>query len=311
MPPFEFAGELAALATSIFFSIGPTFFTLSGRLVGAALVNRTRLLAATIILMIAHTMIYGGALPWLATPTQWQWLAISGVIGLTLGDAALFQAFVQIGPRLTMLVFSLAPVLTALAGYFWLNETLTTLQLVGMGVTIVGVLWVVSEQQSETERGAADQRRGNQTARRYYYSGLAFALLGALGQGSALITAKLGLANLPVLSGQVIRMLAATLLIWAWALFRGQGRETIAKLRDKPLAARYILLGAIAGPVIGVWFSLAAVKYTEVGIASTLMALPPIFLLGIGHYFFKEKITVRAVIGTVIALSGVAILFLV
>lgn len=310
MPSFAFAGEFAALATSIFFSIGPTFFTLSGRLVGSALVNRTRLLAAVSILMVVHTMIYGGALPWLATPTQWQWLAISGVIGLTLGDAALFQAFVQIGARLTMLVFSLSPVLTAFAGWLWLNESLTPLQLLGMGVTIGGVLWVVSEQQSVTDRSSAELRRGKQSARAYYLTGLLFAFLGALGQSAGLITAKLGLANLPVLSGQVIRMLAATVLIWIWALLRGQGRETIAKLRETPLAVRYILLGAIAGPVTGVWFSLVAVKYTEVGIASTLMSLPPIFLLPIGFFFFKEKITTRAIIGTVIALVGVGILFL-
>jgi drug/metabolite transporter (DMT)-like permease len=301
MPPFPFAGELAALATSVFFSIGPTFFTLSGRLVGSALVNRTRLVAATLILMLVHTFIYGGALPWLATPSQWGWLALSGLIGLTLGDAALFQAFVQIGPRLTMLVFSLAPVLTALLGWFWLGESLAPMQVVGILVTLGGVLWVVSESQEQNPQ-AGDRKN--------YTSGLIFAFLGAMGQGAALITAKLGLINLPVLSGQVIRMLAATLVIWAWALLRGQGRETITKLQEKPAATRFILLGAIFGPVIGVWFSLNAVKFTEVGVATTLMALPPIFLLPIGYYFFKEKISPRAVVGTIVALAGVAILFL-
>jgi drug/metabolite transporter (DMT)-like permease len=64
--------------------------------------------------------------------------------------------------------------------------------------------------------------------------------------------------------------------------------------------------------VFGVFCSLAAVKFTEdIGIASTLQSLPPIFLLPIGFFFFKEKITWRAIFGTVIALVGVAILFLV
>src|SRR3990172_10242213 len=119
--PFPFAGELAALGTSVLFSIGATFFTLSSRQVGSAVVNRTRLLAATVILMVAHVFIFGGVLPWLATPDQWFWFSLSGIIGLSLGDVALFQAFVQLGTRLTMLVFSLSPVLAAFMGWAFLN----------------------------------------------------------------------------------------------------------------------------------------------------------------------------------------------
>ena len=270
---FPFAGEFAALGTSVMFSIGATFFTLSSRQVGSAVVNRSRLLAATLILMAAHLVLFGGLLPKLATTDQWFW-------------------------------FSLSPVLAALMGWAFLNETLAPLQILGMGITLAGVLWVVSEEQT-----------GNQDPvdRRYYLGGLFFALLGALGQAGGLVTAKFGLiGDLPVLSGQVIRMGVATLALWLFTLIRGKGRETILKFREKPLAARFALLGTVAGPVLGVWFSLAAVKYTEdIGVASTLQSLPPIFLLPIGYFFFKEKVTARSILGTMIALAGVAILFLV
>lgn len=301
--PFPFAGELAALGTSVFFSIAPTFFTLSARMVGSAIVNRTRLLGATLILMSAHFFLFGGILPWLATPDQWFWFSLSGIIGLSLGDAALFQAFVQIGPRLTMLVFSLSPILTAMAGWVWFQEKLTSAQILGIGITLAGVLWVVVEEQNDSQ--PVDQR--------YYLTGLFFAFLGALGQAGGLITAKFGLAgDFPVLSGQVIRMGVATIAIWMFTLLRGKGPETIAKFREKPLAARYVAFATVVGPVLGVWCSLAAVKYTEdIGVASTLQSLPPVFLLPIGYFFFKEKVTSRAILGTVVALAGVAILFLV
>lgn len=302
--PFPFAGELAALGTSVFFSIAPTFFTLSSRLVGSAAVNLTRLLGATLILMAAHFFLFGGILPWLATPEQWFWFSLSGVIGLTLGDAALFQAFVQIGPRLTMLVFSLSPILTALAGWAWFDETLSPAQILGIGLTLAGVLWVVAEEQNGS---------GKPIDRRYYLVGLFFALLGALGQAGGLVTAKFGLAgDFPVLSGQVIRLGAGTIVMWLFTLLRGKAGEVLSKLREQPLAARYILVGTIAGPVFGIWCSLAAVKYTaDIGVASTLQSLPPIFLLPIGYFFFKEKVTSRAILGTLLALAGVAILFLV
>ncbi len=121
-----FLGEFAALATSLMFSIGPTFFTLGGRLVGSVVVNRMRLLMATLILMSVHFVLFGEVLPLSADPERWLWLGLSGVIGLTLGDAALFQAFIQLGARLTMLIFSIAPVLGAVMAWLWLGESLST-----------------------------------------------------------------------------------------------------------------------------------------------------------------------------------------
>jgi len=301
--PFPFIGELAALGTSTFFSIGATLFTLSSRQVGSAVVNRSRLLAAAIILMAAHLIFFGTVLPLAATSDQWFWFSLSGIIGLVLGDVALFQAFVQIGTRLTMLVFSMSPVLAALMGWAFLGEILTPIQILGMGLTLAGVLWVVAE----------EQNGGNQPSdRRYFLWGLLFALIGAIGQAGGLITAKFGLTgDFPVLSGQVIRMGVAAFSIWIFTLIRGRGLETIQKFRANPMATRYVLIATIAGPVLGVFCSLAAVKYTEdIGIASTLQSLPPIFLLPIGYFFFKEKIGNRAIIGTIIALAGVAILFL-
>jgi drug/metabolite transporter (DMT)-like permease len=301
--PFPFIGELAALGTSTFFSIGATLFTLSSRQVGSAVVNRSRLLAAAIILMAAHLIFFGTALPLAATSDQWFWFSLSGIIGLVLGDVALFQAFVQIGTRLTMLVFSMSPVLAALMGWAFLGEILTPIQILGMGLTLAGVLWVVAE----------EQNGGNQPSdRRYFLWGLLFALIGAIGQAGGLITAKFGLTgDFPVLSGQVIRMGVAAFSIWIFTLIRGRGLETIQKFRANPMATRYVLIATIAGPVLGVFCSLAAVKYTEdIGIASTLQSLPPIFLLPIGYFFLKEKIGNRAIIGTIIALAGVAILFL-
>jgi drug/metabolite transporter (DMT)-like permease len=141
---------------------------------------------------------------------------------------------------------------------------------------------------------------------------LTFGFLAAAGQAAGLITAKLGLAgDYPTLSGQVIRLLTAMLILWVWTFARGQGRATVAALRSQPLAVRHATLGAFFGPFIGIWFSLVAIQYTGVGVASTLMSLPPIFLLPIGRFVFQETISRRAVAGTIIALAGVAVLFLV
>jgi len=53
-----------------------------------------------------------------------------------------------------------------------------------------------------------------------------------------------------------------------------------------------------------------AIKYAKIGIASTLMSLTPVLLIPLVYWVFKEKITIHAVFGTIMAVAGVAILFL-
>jgi drug/metabolite transporter (DMT)-like permease len=297
-----FIGELAAIATSVCFSIGPTFFTMAGHLVGSMVVNRTRLVIAFIYLAIAHTLLYGTLLPFDANPDRWLWLSLSGVIGFVLGDAALFQAFITIGTRLTMLIFAISPIISAALAWMFLGEDLTLLQMGGMAITLGGVAWVVAERENQ-DKGSLSKRE--------YGWGLFLGVLAAAGQSGGILTAKLGLyGDFPALSGQIIRMVAAMVTIWLMALTGRKAKTTVEKFFSQPRAVRYILLASFIGPAVGVWFSLVSIQHTSLGIASTLMALPPVFLIPIGYFGFKERITRRAVIGTLVALGGVAVLFL-
>jgi len=118
--------------------------------------------------------------------------------------------------------------------------------------------------------------------RRRYLWGILFGLGAATGQAVGLILAKKGLGgDFPALSGNVIRMLAAGTTLWVITFF----------------------------PFLGVWLSLIAIQLTHIGVASTLMALPPIFLLPISYFVFKERLGWAAVAGTIVAMMGVAILF--
>ena len=72
---------------------------------------------------------------------------------------------------------------------------------------------------------------------------------------------------------------------------------------------RAILLGAFVGPFLGIWLSLVAVQNARLGIASTLMALPPVLLIPLEFAAFRQRVSRRAIAGTVVALAGVALLF--
>jgi drug/metabolite transporter (DMT)-like permease len=298
-----YSGEIAALLTALCWSFGAIFYTVAGRFLGPVTINRLRLLLSLIFLAAAHWLLLSTPLPLGAEASRWFWLGLSGIIGLALGDILLFQAYVWIGPRLAMLLKSLAPVFSALLAWLFLAEALTLGQIVGVVLTVGGVSWVVLDRNGSGQRAPGEGQR--------YGWGILFGLGAAITQAAGLITAKKGLGgDFPALSGHLIRMLVAAAAIWGVTLWQKQVRTTIEQLVSQPLAARHFIIGTVLGPVVGVWLSMVAVQRAQVGIASTLMALVPIFMLPIGYFVFKERFGWPAVVGTVVAVAGVGLLFL-
>lgn len=298
----HYIGQFAAITTSVLFSATSVQFTLAGRKVGSAVVNRVRLVLAVTLLTIV-LLISQKSLPGFDSPERWLWLGISGIVGLVLGDSFLFQAFVMIGPRLSMLMMSLVPIIGALTAWLLLGETLSVGQATGILLTISGISWVVLESNNSIKGAASDRK---------YLRGILFGIGAATGQALGLIFSKIGLSGgYPVLSGTFIRMLAAMTALWVITLFQRQVKETFNQITNQPRASWFILSGTITGPVLGVTASLIAIQYSQVGVASTLMALPPIILLPVDYFLFGERFGWRVVLGTFIAISGVTVLLLV
>lgn len=296
----NYIGELAGIATSITFAINSALFTVAGRRVGSVIVNRVRMILAFLFLALSHWIFFGHPAPLQAGQERWMWLGLSGIAGYVMGDAFLFQAFVMVGARISMLMMSLAPVIATVIAWVFLGEILTLPQVGGILITLMGVMWVVLE-----KNGQRDPEN------REYVKGVLFGLGGATGQALGVVLAKNGMAGtFSPISGNFIRMSAALVVMWVITALQGKAKYTI----DRVLADRRSLVsiagGAFIGPFVGVSFSLLALQYAEVGVASTLMSLPPIFLLPVGYFFFEERFGWSAVAGTVLALIGVAVLFL-
>jgi len=304
----NFIGEFAALGTALCWSMNSIFFTQAGRMVGSPIVNRTRLLIALLIIMVVHTVALGSPLPFDAEGWRWGWLALSGVIGFIIGDALLFQAFVMIGPRLSMLLMDLAPVMSTLLGWVILDEILAFGELFGIALAVGGVVWVITDRKGNT---TAINPKALDSNPRYYLIGVLFGFGGAVGQATGLIASKLGVeGDFNALSGNTIRLLVSTAGIWLIAALNRDIHTNFVKLREQPKALQGITLGAFFGPFLGVSLSLLAVQHTDVGIASTLMGLTPIILIPIGVIFFKETVGIRAILGTLLAVLGTALIFL-
>ncbi len=300
-------GELAALGTAMCYSISSIFFTNAGRKYGPLVSNRLRLVAAIILLGVTHWILFGRPIPYNAGAERWFWLGISGIVGLAIGDLFLFQAYITIGPRLGLLFLSLSPALATLLAWLFLGESLSIGAIIGILLTLSGIAWVVLE--SNHQYGTAQPANGSEI-RKISSKGVLAGLIAATGQALGVVLAKNGLkGDFPAISGNVIRMSAAFLALWLVAIFQRQAISTIKTANSNKSGLSFILGGAIFGPLIGVSLSLFAIQNTDVGIASTIIALPPIFLLPVGHFVFKEHITWQAIAGTIIAVIGVAMLF--
>ena len=296
----KFLGEIAALATAFFFAMTALIFTSTGRSVGSQVTNRLRLLFALFYLIILNLILFRQPLPFSADSSRWLWLSLSGIIGLSLGDAFLFQSLVSVGTRLGSLLLSLAPIFGSIIAWIFFGERLTLLQITGIALALAGIAWVVASHQEPPDTPRGHTRRG-----------VIFGVLAGLGQAVGLVLSKQGMSGgFSPFQANEIRMLAAVGFSWALAAVAGQAGSTFQELRGKPRILGLLAFGAFVGPVLGVVSSLLAIQYVEIGIASTLNALTPVIIVPISYFVLKEKIGWQAIVGTLLAIAGVAILFL-
>jgi drug/metabolite transporter (DMT)-like permease len=296
----QYAGELAAVGTAILWSFTAVFFAIGTRRSGAMAVNLMRLLVGVLLLGFTHLFLFGEFLPLDAGLRRWVILGLSGVIGLSLGDGFLLQAFTEIGPRKSMLIHSTSPIIGAILAWAYLSETLTPPEILGIGITISGVAWVVLERAAPDPGGKGER----------LLLGVLYAFCGAACQAGGIVLAKEGLAGgYSPLSATLIRMVSAAAVLWIFSALTGQIAGHVRKMKDVRTCLA-VAAGAVTGPYLGVWGSLFAVAHTKVGVASTLMALAPIFIIPLVIFVFREKVSPRAWFGTLVAFGGSTLLFM-
>ncbi len=303
-----YLGELAALLTAFLWSFTAIFFSEAGKLIGSFQVNKIRLVFAALIYMLVMTITTGVPWPTHVNLHQFYWLAISGLIGLVFGDGCGFKSLVMIGPRLATLIMASTPIMTTVIAWFFLGEKLRPLDLAGIAVTITGIAWVVSDRQYANNGLKEDHPDAGTLT-----MGILLALGASLGQATGLVLSKQGMlhagATVPPLEASFTRIAAAIPFIWGLSAFRGKISESLVAMKNGRAVA-FSFAGATVGPFLGVWMSLVAVSRIEAGIAATLMATTPVLIIPTVMLYYKEKVSIRATIGAVIAVIGVAMLFL-
>lgn len=290
----SYSGELAALSVSVFWTISALFFEKSGRRIGSLPTNIIRLFLSILMLGLITLFTRGMFFPFDATRHNWIWLGVSGIIGFFVGDLMLFKSYSVIGSRTAALIMSLHPMLTAIISWFFLSEILSPKSIIAILVSITGIFIAISNRDMKFN---------------IPLKGFLLAFGGALGQAVGLILSKKGMGNFDPVAATQIRAIFGFISFTVFISFFGSWSRVLAALKDKQ-GMQAVNIGTVAGPVIGVSLSLFAIQHTQTGVASMLMGLVPIFIILPSALMFKEKITIRQVIGAIVSILGASLFFI-
>lgn len=286
-------GEIAALLVSICWTFSAVYFERAGKVIGSLQVNIIRLFLAIIFLGFTTLFTKGRFFPTDATAYNWFWLGISGIIGFFLGDIMLFKSYSVIGSRTAALIMSIHPMLTAIISWFFLDEILSIRSIFAIIISMTGIIIAISN---------------NKMKLNIPFKGFLLAFGGALGQAVGIIFSKKGMGTYDAIASTQIRAIFGFLCFAILITILKRWKRVFNGMKSKN-GMIDTTAGTIFGPFIGVSLSLFAVQHTQTGIASTLMALVPIFIILPSAIMFKEKITARQIIGAVISMAGASIFF--
>jgi drug/metabolite transporter (DMT)-like permease len=236
-------------------------------------------------------------------PAAWGWLSLSGLVGIVLGDTFFFRSLQILGPRLALLTALATPVFGGLLGWVLLGEALHVLAIGGIGVTLAGVVWVVSERTAQNE--SPGLKPGSVVA------GITFGLIGAVCQAGGGVASTIGMRehSCSPIEATFIRLAFSAVLI-AFVMLCGRRLKDSFKEIFQKHNLRFLLPACFMGTYLGIWFSQIGYKHTSIAVATTLMSTCPLFAIPLVVIFLKQRVSFRAIVGTIITILGVCLLTL-
>lgn len=287
-------GVMAALGAALCWTLASALWRSLPTSLGPAQLNLVKNLVALAFQLPVLVLLHQG----MALTPPVLLLALSGVVGIALGDSLYFAALRRLGTRRTLTVDAGGPAVTSAAGAVLLAEVPSAQQWLGITLISLAVLLVARRKPLASGGATADQQG----------VGLLLAL-GALlcgGAGALLSRAALREALLTPLQSATIRLAAAALVLMPlWGrLPRPAGGPRPSQLRW-PLVLAATLLGTSAGIVL----QQLALEQLEGGMAVALLATAPVMALPLARREGDQPGTL-GLLAAFLALAGVMLVAL-
>lgn len=293
----NFQGELAALSGAFLWAVSSAAYSLLGQKISALKLNLFKGLIA--IALIFLTLIISGKLQTEINLFTMNLLLISGIIGIGLGDTAFFYALKNMGARRTLLVGTLSPPITALLSLIFLEEQLTFGAWCGIFITGIGVAWVISERTPGVVISNINIKQG-----------IVWAILAAIANSTGIILSRFALlfSEIIPLWSTLFRLIGGIIIVVFLLLLQRTRQEKSEKINWSIKLRIDIFIVIFGGTYLGIWLQQTSLKYASAGIAQTLLATSPIFIIPIAVKM-GEKISIRSIFGVLVAVIGISFLF--
>lgn len=228
-------------------------------------------------------------------------LAVSGLIGIFIGDTALFACMNRLGPRRSGVIFATHALFSVLLAWFFLGETLWGWTLAGSALLVSGVMVAIARGRRTDERHAWEDTRGG------LLSGVLLGLLAALCQSVATLMIKpLMTQGIDPVAASAVRTSASFFahLLLLWSGFR------LARVQQ-PLTRRMLWhtwASAAVAMALGMTLILAALRNGQANLVGILSSLTPVLLLPLLWLIDKRRPAVGAWLGAGMAVLGTALI---
>lgn len=292
--------EIAALGAALCWTIGGIIATASSRHLGAFAFTRLRM--SQVFVMLLLIVAFTGSWRSVISMDQIIVLALSGLVGIFLGDIALFATLRRIGPRRTAVMFSSNGPISAMIGFFVLGEVLQPVVFFGVVLVVVGVVVVILNRQPVGEVHELEKSHGNMTWAVFC------GLLAATGQAAGAVIAKPILEQgVDPFAASLIRVAAAVICLYLVMILPLKGVRA-----QNPYTKKYFwqtALSGFLGMAIGMSLLLFALKGGKVGVVTTLSSITPVLILPIIWWQTKKCPSIYAWLGALVVVVGSALIF--
>lgn len=302
----QYLGETAALIAAFLWALSSIVYSLLGRNIPPLQLNFLKGIIAIAFLVI--TILWQGNRQVDFSLVPVIFLALSGIVGIGLGDTAYFSALNNLGARRTLLMENLSPVMSAFLALVFLGEQLSINSWCGILLTLLGVAWVISERSPVAIESKQTWRKG-----------IVWGIIAALTSSIGAVFSRFALveSDISPLWSSLIRIVAGDAIVLLLLLKPSKiSKQNTIEARNNKfidyLSLRLlgiITLTAFGSTFLGIWLQQISFKFAPAGIAQTLLATSPLFVIPIAA-IRGDKISLRGILGVAIALVGIGLLFL-
>jgi len=285
--------ELAALGAALCWSVTGIISTGPARHLGGIAFTRIRMTIVFVIMLV--WLAWHGSFESIPRD-QLQVVLWSGLIGIFLGDTALFTSMTRLGPRRTGILFASNAPMTVVIGWFWFGEALSLNEALGCVLVMAGVAIAIGYNQPRSGH-RLESLHGSLVA------GVALGLFAALCQAVG------ALMNKPALAAGADPVAITTLRIGIAALALHVANLLpirVQKVRN-PITPRVLALTTLTG-MVGMALAMSLLMYAygagNAGIAAILSSVSPVLVLPVLWLVTRKPPTAAAWLGALLCVCG-------